>query len=78
VSAARHLRPLPAPDARVVYLDERRAADDDRPPAPVLRLVTPDEHGQVLRLDVFLRRARAVLAERSLTSGAAELPPRIA
>jgi hypothetical protein len=78
VSAARHLRPLPAPDARVVYLDERRAADDDRPPAPVLRLVTSDEQGQVLRLDVFLRRARAVLGERNLTSAVSDLPPRIA
>ena len=78
MSAVRHLRPLPAPDARVVYLDERRAADDDRPPAPVLRLVTAGDEGQVLRLDVFLRRARAVLAERNLGPGVAEIPPRIA
>jgi hypothetical protein len=78
VSAVRHLRPLPAPDACVVYLDERRAAGDDRPPAPVLRLVTSGDEGQLLRLDVFLRRARAVLAERDLGPGAAEIPPRIA
>ena len=77
MSAARHLRLLPAPDARVVYLDERRAADAGRPPAPVLRLVGPDE-GQLLRLDVFLRRARAVLAQRDLGPGMAEIPPRIA
>jgi hypothetical protein len=77
VSAVRHLRPLPAPDATVVYLDERRAADDDRPPAPVLRLVTDGDEAQLLRLDVFLRRARAVLAERSLAQ-VTEIPPRIA
>jgi hypothetical protein len=77
VSAVRHLRPLPAPDARVVYLDERRAADDDRPPAPVLRLVTSGDEGQLLQLDVFLRRARAVLAERNLAQ-VSEIPPRIA
>jgi hypothetical protein len=78
VSAARHLRLLPAPDARVVHLDERRAADDGRPPAPALRLVTNGDEGQVLRLDVFLRRARAVLAERDLGPAMAEIPPRIA
>jgi hypothetical protein len=78
VSAARHLRLLPAPDARVVYLDERRAADDGRPPAPALRLVTSADEGQLLRLDVFLRRARAVLAEPDLAPGRAEIPPRIA
>jgi len=78
VSAAKHLRLLPAPDARVVYLDERRAADDGRPPAPALRLVTKGDEGQLLRLDVFLRRARAVLAERDLAPGMAEIPPRIA
>ena len=78
MSAARHLRLLPAPDARVVYLDERRPADDGRPPAPALRLVTNGDEGQLLRLDVFLRRARAVLAERDLGPGMAEIPPRIA
>jgi hypothetical protein len=78
VSPARHLRLLPAPDARVVYLDERRAADAGRPPAPVLRLVRAGDDGQLLRLDVFLRRARAVLAERDLGRGMAEIPPRIA
>ena len=77
MSAVRHLRPLPAPDATVVYLDARRAADDDRPPAPVLRLVTSGDEAQLLRLDVFLRRARAVLAERSLAQ-VTEIPPRIA
>ena len=78
MSAARHLRLLPAPDVRVVYLDERRAVDDGRPPAPALRLVTKGDEGQLLRLDVFLRRARAVLAERELAPGMAEIPPRIA
>jgi hypothetical protein len=78
VSPATHLRLLPAPDARVVYLDERRAVDDGRPPAPVLRLVRSGDEGRLLRLDVFLRRARAVLAERDLTSGMAEIPPRSA
>ena len=78
MSPATHLRLLPAPDARVVYLDERRAADDGRPPAPALRLVTNGDEGQLLRLDVFLRRARAVLAERDLGPGMAEIPPRIA
>ena len=77
MSAVRHLRPLPAPDATVVYLDERRAADDDRPPAPVLRLVTDGDEAQLLRLDVFLGRAHAVLAERSLAH-VSEIPPRIA
>jgi hypothetical protein len=78
VSAARHLRLLPSPDARVVHLDERRAADDGRPPAPALRLVKSGDEGQLLRLDVFLRRARAVLAEHDLGPGMAEIPPRIA
>jgi len=78
VSPATHLRLLPAPDARVVYLDERRAADDARPPAPVLRLVRTGDEGQVLRLDAFLRRARAVLAERDLGPAMAENPLRIA
>ena len=78
MSAARHLRLLPAPDARVVYLDERRAADDGRLPAPALRLVKDGDVGQLLRLDVFLRRARAVLAEHDLAPGMAENPLRIA
>jgi hypothetical protein len=78
VSAARHLRLLPAPDARVVYLDERRAADAGPPPAPALRLVRSGNEGQLLRLDVFLRRARVVLADRDLAPGMAEIPPRIA
>jgi hypothetical protein len=78
VSAAKHLRLLPAPDARVVYLDERRVAGDGRLPAPALRLVKTGDEGQVLRLDVFLRRARAVLAERDLGPRMAESPPRSA
>jgi hypothetical protein len=61
-----------------VYLDERRAGDDDRPPAPVLRLVTSGDGGHVLRLDVFLRRARAILAERDLAPEVVEIPPRTA
>jgi hypothetical protein len=43
----------------------------------VLRLVTSGDEAQLLRLDVFLRRARAVLAERSLAQ-VSEIPPRIA
>jgi hypothetical protein len=78
VSPATHLRLLPAPDARVVHLDERRAADHPRPPAPALRLVRSGDEGQLLRLDVFLRRARAVLAERDLGPATVEIPPRIA
>ena len=78
MSAVRHLRLLPTPDATVVYLDERRAVDDDRPPAPALRLVTSGDEGRVLQLDIFLRRARAVLAEREPGAGVAEIPPRIA
>jgi hypothetical protein len=79
MSAARHLRVLPASDARVVYLDERRAAGDGRLPAPALRLVKNGDEGQILRLDVFLRRARAVLAESDLGGpGMAEIPPRSA
>ena len=78
MSAARHLRLLPSPDARVVRLDERRVVDDGRPPAPALRLVTSGDESHVLRLDVFLRRARAVLAERDLAPGVVEIPPRIA
>ena len=77
MSAVRHLRLLPTPDASVVYLDERRAGD--RPPAPALRLVTSGDEGHVLRLDVFLRRARAVLAERDLAArDVVEIPPRTA
>ena len=78
MSAARHLRLLPASDDRVVYLDERRAAGDGRLPAPALRVVTNGDEGQLLRLDVFLRRARAVLAERELGPALAENPLRIA
>jgi hypothetical protein len=79
VSAARHLQAVPVPDARVVYLDERRRMGrDDRPPAPMLRLVTSGDEAQLLRLDVFLRRARAVLADPTLTPGFTEIPPRIA
>jgi hypothetical protein len=44
----------------------------------MLRLVTSSDEAQLLRLDVFLRRARAVLAERTLSPGATEMPPRIA
>jgi len=78
VSAARRLRAVPARDACVVYLDERRLGRDDRPPARMLRLVTPGDDAQLLRLDVFLRRARAVMAEPDLTPGVTDMPPRIA
>ncbi|MDX6548175.1 MAG: hypothetical protein QOG33_1725 [Gaiellales bacterium] len=56
------------PAADVISLDEWRAgrySPDEPPPcAPALRLVEQDERpGEPLRLDVFLARARVVLAE---------------
>jgi hypothetical protein len=66
--------------AQVISLDEWRArsphahrAEDpeDQPRfVPVLRLVEPDERpAQSFRLDVFLSRARLVLAETSHDDG---------
>jgi hypothetical protein len=59
--------------AQVISLDEWRArlygdqdfGPEDPPPfAPALRLVEPDERpGDAFRLDVFLSRARLVLAD---------------
>jgi hypothetical protein len=59
--------------AQVISLDEWRArfhsgheyGPEDPPPfAPALRLVEPDEQpGDAFRLDVFLSRARLVLAD---------------
>ena len=56
--------------ATVISLAEWRAEhhppDDDLPPSgPFLRLVGEDERpGERFRLDVFLERARLVMAER--------------
>jgi hypothetical protein len=71
VSAAPHIVLAPAPGATVVSLDEWRAArrapvEADVPaPAPLrlLRLVVDGNEPPPFRLDVFLRRARAVMAD---------------
>lgn len=69
MSAAPHIALAPPPWAEVVSLDEWRArrapVEADVPePAPLrlLRLVVDDEEPE-FRLDVFLRRARAVMGE---------------
>jgi hypothetical protein len=69
VSAAPHIALAPPPGAEVVSLDEWRArrapVEADVPePAPLrlLRLVVDAEEPE-FRLDVFLRRARAVMGE---------------
>jgi hypothetical protein len=72
VSAAPHISLAPAPGAAVVSLDEWRArrapvleADVPEPaPLRLLRLVVDGEAPEPFRLDVFLRRARAVMGER--------------
>jgi hypothetical protein len=71
VSAAPHITLAPAPGANVISLDEwreaRRApAEADVPsPAPLrlLRLVVDCDEPPPFRLDVFLRRARAVMGD---------------
>jgi len=71
VSAAPHIALAPAPAANVVSLDEWREArrapvEADVPePAPLrlLRLVVDSDEPPPFRLDVFLRRARAVMGD---------------
>jgi hypothetical protein len=65
VNTARQIALAPPPDARVVSLEEWRAAR--RGPVefapPALRLVGDDDSPPPFRLEAFLRRARAVMAE---------------
>jgi hypothetical protein len=73
VSAARRIALAPAPSAPVVSLDEWRAARrvpvephpvaDEPTPLRLLRLVVDGEAPPPFSLDVFLRRARAVMGE---------------
>ena len=75
MSAAPHIALAPPPGAEVVSLDEWRArrapvAEADVPePAPLrlLRLVVDGDEPPAFRLDVFLRRARAVMGETAGT-----------
>jgi hypothetical protein len=65
VNTARQITLAPPPGARVVSLAEwraaRRAPVEAAPPS--LRLVGEDDSPPPFRLEVFLRRARAVMAE---------------
>ena len=71
MSAAPHIALAPAPAENVVSLDEwreaRRAPADADVPAPaplrLLRLVVESDEPPPFRLDVFLRRARAVMSD---------------
>jgi hypothetical protein len=71
VSAAPHITLAPRPPANIVSLDEWREARrapleaDVPPPAPLrlLRLVVDGDVPPPFRLDVFLRRARAVMGD---------------
>lgn len=70
MSAAPHIALAPPPGAEVVSLDEWRArrapVEADMPePAPLrlLRLVVDGDEPAAFSLDVFLRRARAVMGE---------------
>ena len=71
MSAAPHIALAPAPAANVVSLaewrDARRApVEADAPPAAplrLLRLVVDGDEPPPFRLDVFLRRARAVMGD---------------
>ena len=78
----RHLAAVPDPDPRVVSLGEwrgrRAAAHRVSQTPPPLRLTTPDETAPRLRLDVFLRRARAVMAETEGDGVLVAFPSRIA
>ena len=70
MNAARHITLAPAPTTRVVSLEDwraaRRAPAEEAPPEqtpPTLRLVGEGESLPPFRLEVFLRRARAVMTE---------------
>jgi hypothetical protein len=65
VNTAHQITLAPPPSAPVVSLDEWRAARrmPVEPVPPTLRLVGDDDTPPPFRLEVFLRRARAVMAE---------------
>jgi hypothetical protein len=71
MSAAPHIVLAPVPAANVVSLDEwreaRRAPGETDVPAPaplrLLRLVVDGDEPPPFRLDVFLRRANAVMGD---------------
>jgi hypothetical protein len=71
VSAAPHITLAPSPGTNVVLLDAWREARrapaeaDESSPAPLrlLRLVVDGDEPPPFRLDVFLRRARAVMGD---------------
>lgn len=71
MTAAPHIALAPVPAANVVSLDEwretRRALVEADVPAPaplrLLRLVVDTDEPPPFRLDVFLRRARAVMGD---------------
>jgi hypothetical protein len=71
MKAARRMTLAPAPTAPVVSLAEWRSARrieaepvlPEPPPPPALRLVVEGEAPPPFRLEVFLRRARAVMSE---------------
>jgi hypothetical protein len=73
VNTARHMTLAPAPSAPVVSLDEWRVArrapvepdpvPEEHTPLRLLRLVVDGEAPPPFSLDVFLRRARAVMGE---------------
>jgi hypothetical protein len=73
VSAAPHITLAPTPATNVVSLDDWREARrapaeaDVSSPAPLrlLRLVVDGDEPPPFRLDVFLRRARAVMGDPS-------------
>jgi hypothetical protein len=65
VNTAPQITLAPAPSARVVSLEEWRAARrmQVEPAPPALRLVGDNDSPPPFRLEVFLRRARVVMAE---------------
>jgi hypothetical protein len=70
MSLARRIAPAPSPGGRIVSLDEWRARRRgtlvaDTPAPPALRLVGAGDPPP-FRLDVFLHRARVVMAETPL------------
>jgi hypothetical protein len=65
VSTAPQITLAPAPSSRVVSLEEWRSARriQVEPAPPALRLVGDTDSPPPFRLEVFLRRARVVMAE---------------